>query len=124
MGLAFSTPPCGFLAFLHWVRFLCTVSLSRFVRVRVKFFGDLYELIGTFKLELEVTNGLSIRDLIDLISHTFNPKFTEAVLDGDDKLKGEYVVLVNGKAIEWLNGLATKLNDDDEVVFLPPAEGG
>ncbi|BDR91222.1 MoaD/ThiS family protein [Vulcanisaeta souniana] len=94
------------------------------MRVRVKFFGDLYELIGTFKLELEVTNGLSIRDLIDLISHTFNPKFTEAVLDGDDKLKGEYVVLVNGKAIEWLNGLATKLNDDDEVVFLPPAEGG
>lgn len=32
--------------------------------------------------------------------------------------------MVNGKAIEWLNGLATKLNDDDEVVFLPPAEGG
>ncbi len=94
------------------------------MRVRVKFFGDLYELIGTFKLELEVTNGLSIRDLIDLISHTFNPKFTEAVLDGDGKLKGEYVVLVNGKAIEWLNGLATKLNNNDEVVFLPPAEGG
>ncbi|GAB6944661.1 MoaD/ThiS family protein [Vulcanisaeta sp. JCM 14467] len=94
------------------------------MRVRVKFFGDLYELIGTFKLELEVTNGLSIHGLIDLISHTFNPKFTEAVLDGNGKLRGEYVVLVNGKAIEWLNGLATKLNDNDEVVFLPPAEGG
>ncbi len=70
-------------------------------------------------------NGLSVRDLIDLISHTFNPKFAEAVLDGDGRLRGgEYVVLINGKAIEWLNGLATKLNDNDEVVFLPPAEGG
>lgn len=57
------------------------------MRVRVKFFGDLYELIGTFKLELEVTNGLSIHGLIDLISHTFNPKFTEAVLDGNGKLR-------------------------------------
>jgi len=94
------------------------------VRVRVKFFGDLYELVGTFRIELETPSGLSVRDLIDLVSRTFNPKFTEAVLDGDGKLKGEYVVLVNGKAIEWLNGLATKLNDDDEVVFLPPAEGG
>ncbi|WP_054858031.1 MoaD/ThiS family protein [Vulcanisaeta sp. JCM 16159] len=94
------------------------------MRVRVKFFGGLYELIGTFKIELEVPNNLSVGGLIDLITHTFNPKFTEAVLDGDGKLRSEYVVLVNGKAIEWLNGLATKLSDNDEVVFLPPAEGG
>ncbi|ADN51373.1 MoaD/ThiS family protein [Vulcanisaeta distributa] len=94
------------------------------MRIKVKFFGDLYELVGAFRIELETPNGLSIRDLIDLISHTFNPKFAEAVLDGDGRLRGEYVVLVNGKAIEWLNGLATKLNDNDEVVFLPPAEGG
>jgi len=94
------------------------------VRVRVKFFGELYELVGTFRVELETPNNLTVRDLVDLISHTFNPKFGEAVLDSDGKLRGEYVVLVNGKAIEWLDGLATKLNDNDEVVFLPPAEGG
>lgn len=94
------------------------------MRVRVKFFGGLYELIGAFKIELEAPNGISVRDLIDLISRTFNPKFAEAVLDGDGKLRGEYVVLINGKAIEWLDGLAAKLSDNDEVVFLPPAEGG
>jgi molybdopterin synthase sulfur carrier subunit len=94
------------------------------VRIRVKFFGDLYEIVGTFRVELEIPTGLTVRELVDLISHTFNPKFAEAVLDKDGKLKGEYVVLINGKAIEWLDGLSTKLNDNDEVVFLPPAEGG
>jgi len=94
------------------------------VRIRVKFFGDLYEIVGAFRVELETPTGLTVRELVDLISRTFNPKFAEAVLDNDGKLRGEYVVLINGKAIEWLDGLFTKLNDNDEVVFLPPAEGG
>ncbi|MFB6470724.1 MAG: MoaD/ThiS family protein [Vulcanisaeta sp. AZ3] len=94
------------------------------MRIRVKFFGDLYELIGTFRVELEVPKGLTIRDLINLVSHTFNPKFSEAILDGDGRLRGEYVVLINGKSIEFLRGLDTELSDDEEVVFLPPAEGG
>lgn len=93
------------------------------MKIRVKLFGVLYELVGSFKLELNVAGKLTIKDLIDLLSQTFNPKISEVLLNGDG-LRSDYIIMVNGKAIEWINGLNTSLNDGDEVVMLPSAEGG
>lgn len=31
-----------------------------------------------------------------------------------------YNILVNGRSIDWLQGLDTRLQDGDEVVFIPP----
>ncbi|WP_069808380.1 ubiquitin-like small modifier protein 1 [Vulcanisaeta thermophila] len=94
------------------------------MKVRVKLFGVLYELVGSFKVELDVPNDTTIRGLIGILAQTFNPKITDVLLDNEGKLRGDYAVLINGKAIEWVNGLDTRLSDGDEVVILPPAEGG
>jgi molybdopterin converting factor small subunit len=32
--------------------------------------------------------------------------------------------MVNGQTIQYLNGMETVLNSDDEVVILPPVSGG
>ena len=34
------------------------------------------------------------------------------------------LILVNGREISVLNGLETKLNDGDDVVFVPVVHGG
>jgi molybdopterin converting factor small subunit len=34
------------------------------------------------------------------------------------------LILVNGREISVLNGLETKLNDGDEIVFVPVVHGG
>jgi len=34
------------------------------------------------------------------------------------------LILVNGKEISILNGIETKLNDGDEIVFVPVVHGG
>jgi molybdopterin synthase subunit MoaD len=51
-------------------------------------------------------------------------KLREELLDEGGNLKPMYNILVNGRAVEWLNGLDTRLKNGDEVVFIPPAAGG
>jgi molybdopterin synthase sulfur carrier subunit len=93
------------------------------VKLRIKFLATLYELTGVLKTEVEVSDGLTIRELIDVLARKY-AKLREELLDEGGNLKPMYNILVNGRAVEWLNGLDTRLKDGDEVVFIPPAAGG
>ena len=47
----------------------------------------------------------------------------DKIFDGDNIR--EYVnVLVNGRSINFLEGLKTELSDGDEVAIFPPVAGG
>ncbi|WP_069808186.1 MoaD/ThiS family protein [Vulcanisaeta thermophila] len=93
------------------------------MRVQVKFLASLYEVTKVLKTELDLPDGATIRDLIQAIDQRVSPNFSKVILD-DGKLKDQYVILVNGRSVDFLNGLSTKLSNGDEVVFLPPAGGG
>ncbi len=93
------------------------------MRLIVKFLATLYDLTGVLKAEVETPGETTVRQLIDVLDAKFAGLKTE-LLDQEGKLKPMYNVLVNGRAIEWLSGLETRLKDGDEVVFIPPAAGG
>jgi molybdopterin synthase sulfur carrier subunit len=93
------------------------------VKLRVKFLASLSELTGVLKTEVEVSDGVTVRKLIDILSEKY-VKLREELLDEKGDLRPMYNILVNGRAIEWLSGLETQLKDGDEVVFIPPAAGG
>ncbi|MCC6032033.1 MAG: MoaD family protein [Pyrobaculum sp.] len=93
------------------------------MKLRVKFLASLSELTGVLKTEVEVPDGVTVRRLIDILTERY-VKLREELLDERGDLKPMYNILVNGRAIEWLGGLETRLKDGDEVVFIPPAAGG
>lgn len=93
------------------------------MKLRVKFLASLSELTGVLKTEVEVPDGVTVRKLIDILSEKY-VKLKEELLDEKGDLRPMYNILVNGRAIEWLGGLETRLKDGDEVVFIPPAAGG
>ncbi|MEM1597717.1 MAG: ubiquitin-like small modifier protein 1 [Pyrobaculum sp.] len=93
------------------------------MKLRVKFLATLYDLTGVLKTELEVPDGITVRELIDYLAGRYE-KLRSEVLDEKGELRPMFNVLVNGRAVEWLNGLDTRLKDGDEVVFIPPAAGG
>ena len=41
-----------------------------------------------------------------------------------DDSRSNALILINGREISVLNGLETKLNDGDEIVFIPVVHGG
>ncbi len=93
------------------------------MKLRVKFLASLSELTGVLKTEVEVPDGVTVRKLIDILTERY-VRLKEELLDEKGDLRPMYNILVNGRAIEWLGGLETRLKDGDEVVFIPPAAGG
>ena len=62
--------------------------------------------------------------LMDELSQRW-PAFRELILSEDGTDKGDdVIILVNGRHIEHLDGVATKLTEDDYVVITPLVAGG
>jgi molybdopterin synthase sulfur carrier subunit len=92
------------------------------VRITVRVFGDLIPVLGreiTFNME----EGASLKDLSNLLSHREGGSRTGYL--GDHKIgEGELVILVDGRNIDTLDGIDTRLRDGDVVTLLPPFAGG
>ncbi|MCS7136365.1 MAG: MoaD family protein [Nitrososphaerota archaeon] len=73
------------------------------------------------ELQLEATN---VRDLLQKLSERFGDAFRQRVLDDKGNLKSFVVLYINGKNIEFTEGVDTKLEDGDEVLILPAIGGG
>jgi MoaD family protein len=101
-------------------------------KVKIKYFGRLYEVLGIREEEYDVENS-TLADL--LIKHIPNrhPEISkelkeaisvtvrsEAAMNRDTPILKNYLILVNG-----LNqNLTYTLKDGDEIVILPTVEGG
>jgi sulfur-carrier protein len=81
------------------------------MKVRVQFYAQLREVVGTDELELEFPEGATVRDLLDNI-YTQKP-----VLRGQDQS-----ILV-GAGLEFVDR-NYKLNPGDEIAIMPPVQGG
>jgi len=89
------------------------------LRVTAVFIQEFYRLAGRFQLELEVPEGATVRDLI-VVLDSIIPGFRERVMEGDS-LRYPVEVAVNGRRIDFLKGLETRLRDGDKVLFSPRA---
>ncbi|MFB6470957.1 MAG: MoaD/ThiS family protein [Vulcanisaeta sp. AZ3] len=94
------------------------------MKVQVKFLASLYDVTKVLKAEVNVPENATVKDLIQIIDKAISPNFSRVILDDNGKLRDQYVVLINGRSIDFLKGLDTKLSSEDEVTFLPPAGGG
>ncbi|ASJ00189.1 MoaD/ThiS family protein [Thermococcus gorgonarius] len=80
----------------------------------VKLFATLIEFTG--KRKLEINGPKTVGELLEELDRMF-PGFKKELEQG-------YIILVNGKNIEHLQGLDTPLSDEDTVSIFPPAGGG
>ena len=88
--------------------------------VTVKFFADLAQLFGK-----ENTRPLeSPMDVADLFGGLCDTEGRRRAFFAGDALREQLTVLVNGRNILFLDGLATTLHDGDVVSVFPPVYGG
>ena len=90
----------------------------------VKFIGAFRHISGKTQLTLEIKEGTSIQEVINLLSQQI-PELRGTFCDTDlNEPHSNSLILVNSKEISILNGFETKLDDGDEVVFVPVVHGG
>ena len=81
------------------------------------------DVLGTGKIEVALAEPTPIRQVLRDLAEDC-PEFGRKLWDGDGKLTGYITVFVNGRAVEYLNGLDTRVEDDDTVSLFPPVGGG
>jgi molybdopterin synthase sulfur carrier subunit len=87
-------------------------------------FATLGELLPSKNMGVS-TSATTVKELIDFIAKEYNPKFKEQIINPKTgKVHAFYKILVNGRDIEFLNGLETKLKEGDTVTIFPPVGGG
>lgn len=94
------------------------------MKVRVRAFATIREAIGTGQTDLELPDDSNVRSLIEQLSKMFGDQFKKLILVDGERLAPYVKILVNGRDIEYLNKLDTKLKHMDEVAIIPPVAGG
>nr|KJR73773.1 MAG: MoaD family protein [Thermoproteus sp. AZ2] len=94
------------------------------MRVRVVIMAPLYFGLGSvdqIKLDLYLEDGATIRDVVNKLNDIY-PGFKNKIIF-QDKIIEMHDILVNGRSIDFLDGLNTRLKDGDVVVVVSPFGG-
>ncbi len=95
------------------------------MEVKVKFFTLFRLEFGLSELKIEVDKDfITVKELLSLIDKKTKKNISEKLLNNEEKIKNSAIILVNGKNIFHLNGLNTKIFNNDEVSLFPPGGGG
>jgi molybdopterin converting factor small subunit len=90
--------------------------------VKVRLFGDVAEMVGS-KHTVELNTDSTVISLTNQIQRATG--HTRGGYLGEFKVGGpDLAIMVNGKNIQLLDGVETKLCEEDDVVIMPFVVGG
>lgn len=94
------------------------------IKVLVKFFAALAEIIGERDISIYLEAKSTIEDLFKKLERKYPQKFQATIFDSKDTVKPSYRILLNEQSIELQNFGKIMLKDRDIIAFLPPVGGG
>ena len=95
------------------------------MKVKVHSILGIKKIIGQGDLEVAITQGSTLESLLSEMVQTYGEVLSSYLYgpSGNDLLP-HIRLMVNGRDIEFLDGLNTELHNGDEILILPPVSGG
>jgi len=103
-----------------------TTSLPTQTQIKdktVRLSATLRAAAGGKAITVPLASGATVRDLLQAIEDA-HPKLAAKLLDASRGLTPGTQILVDGKHIDWLEGLDTPVDDADDLMLVPPLSGG
>jgi len=95
------------------------------IKIKVYTIMELKKILGQREFELSVAEGSTVKDLLSLMINKWGDQLsTHLYKPGTDSVLPHIRLMVNGRAIEFLKGVETVLQDGDEFLMLPLVTGG
>jgi len=94
------------------------------IKVKVKFFTTLREIVDKKEEQIELSRSVTVEALLRQLSKKYGKDFEDYIYDELGNIRGHLQFLINGKSTTALQGLKTKLKENDQVAILPPVGGG
>jgi len=92
------------------------------MKLKVNFLKPFSDAVGSREIEEEI-DGSTISDLLDHLVSAY-PKLRDELYEDDGELTDYFIIFVNDRPINALDGLETVLKDGDEILFFIPISGG
>ena len=90
-------------------------------RVKLKYLNVYYSMTGKEEEFIAFEDPLTLIELLERVSRNYPPKFKDAILDEENRLKPHAWILVNQ---ERTKDLERELMDGEVIVFSLPIVGG
>ena len=87
----------------------------------IKFFAFIRDYTGAKETTMVVCPDL--RELLEKLCSRYGTKLRVRLFTGD-RLSDDIIILVNGRHINHLEGLDTKLEESDQISIFPRVAGG
>ena len=95
------------------------------INVEVKFLGVFRQFSGRNHVLVKLEEPSTVRKVIQKLTEAFSSEFERGLVDPElEDPRPNALILVNGKEINVLQGLETKVKDGDEIVLVPVSPGG
>ena len=97
------------------------------ISVTARGVADIGKLMGGGRGELTITlpSGSTLKDLLAELVERYGPALARRLYEADSlELRKDLRLLLNGREITFLNGLATALKNGDHLSLIPPLAGG
>ena len=95
------------------------------IKIKVYTIMELKKICGQREFEMSIPQGSTIKDLLSLMIKKWGgPLSTHLYKPGSDSILPHIRLMVNGRSIEFLNGMETVLQEGDEFLMLPLVAGG
>lgn len=89
----------------------------------IKSYATLRDLLGWRSRDYPLAAGATVGDVLQALAREC-PEFGAKLWDDEGRLAGYVTVLLNGRSVEYLGGLATPVSDADTLSLFPPVGGG
>ncbi|MFW9794085.1 MAG: MoaD/ThiS family protein [Candidatus Thorarchaeota archaeon] len=93
------------------------------MRVLFKSFGPIKRLLGEKIIEVDVPEGSTVRQVVDVIVEKNGEELEKLIMDRD-RISGNLIVILNKKDVETLGGVDIVVSEGDEIAVLPHVQGG
>jgi len=91
--------------------------------VRVKVYATLRDVLGTRAIDLDIPQAATMLQVLDALVAIY-PALADKLRDGQGNLTGQVHIILNGRPVEFLDGLATQVTPEDTLSLFPPVGGG
>ena len=92
--------------------------------VTIRYLSVVREITGTREEVIEVDNGATVEDVLKMLSKKYGKSFDRMIRSGRDIRGLQIIYFIDGKNIANLDGFKTAVNDESELVIIPPVAGG
>ena len=91
--------------------------------IRFKSFGPIRRLLEKQSIEVEVTEGSTVLQVIQKIVDIGGPTLRNLVLK-DGNIDGNLIVMLNKRDVSTIGGVGLTVTEGDEIALLPHVQGG